>query len=309
MFSLLLRHDRALVLASLALVIALLAYGAELIFTPADEGSDGAIRRVQALYAADPDRYCSDLAASLDNLASVLSAVKETLTNVNPAIQVDFWTFPYVIRGSLLRDRLMATLSGFFGILAAMLATVGLYGVISYMVARRRSEIGIRMALGASRRDILRLVLQQGLVLVMAGVLCGVALALALTRTMTTLLIGVSPTDALTFVTATLLLGGIGLWACYAPARRAMLKSEYARALGRVKAMLTERPDTQLLLIEHRTAICNSRVTAERIDHFLGGALDVAKMAAAIDPTLYRNHGLPRDRGGRGILTRPVRSY
>jgi tetratricopeptide (TPR) repeat protein len=93
------------------------------------------------------------------------------------------------------------------------------------------------------------------------------------------------------------------------PERRGMLKNEYARALARVKVMLTERPETQLLLIEHRTAICNSRVTAERIDHFLGGALDVAKMAAAIDPTLYRNHGLPRDRGGRGILTRPVRSY
>ena len=78
------------------------------------------------------------------------------------------------------------------------------------------------MALGANRRDILLLVLRQGLVLVIGGVLSGVLLAWALTRSMATLLVGVSPTDALTFVTATLLLGGIGLWACYAPARRAM---------------------------------------------------------------------------------------
>jgi ABC-type antimicrobial peptide transport system permease subunit len=78
------------------------------------------------------------------------------------------------------------------------------------------------MALGADRRNILMLVLRQGLALVMGGVVSGVVVAWALTRSMATLLMGVSPTDALTFVTATLLLGGIGLWACYAPARRAM---------------------------------------------------------------------------------------
>lgn len=86
-----------------------------------------------------------------------------------------------------------------------------------------------------------------------------------------------------------------------------MLKSEYARALGRVKAMLTERPDTQLLLIEHRATIRNSRVTAEKIAHFLGGSLDVAKMVAAVDPALYRNHGLAGQPGGRRLPTHPVR--
>jgi tetratricopeptide (TPR) repeat protein len=91
------------------------------------------------------------------------------------------------------------------------------------------------------------------------------------------------------------------------PERRSMLKSEYARTLGRVKAMLTERPDTQLLLIEHGAAICNSRVTAEKISHFLGGSLDVAKMVATVDPTLYRNHGLAAQPGGRRLPTRPVR--
>ena len=92
----------------------------------------------------------------------------------------------------------------------------------SFAASQRTREIGIRVALGADRRDILRLVLRQGLVLVTAGVLSGVLLAWALTRSMATLLVGVSPTDALTFVTATLLLGTIGLWASYAPARRAM---------------------------------------------------------------------------------------
>ena len=108
------------------------------------------------------------------------------------------------------------------GILGLTLAVVGVYGVVSFAASQRTREIGIRMALGADQRDILRLVLRQGLMLVMGGVLAGVLLAWALTRSMVTLLIGVSPTDALTFVTATLLLGGIGLWACYAPARSAM---------------------------------------------------------------------------------------
>jgi tetratricopeptide (TPR) repeat protein len=78
------------------------------------------------------------------------------------------------------------------------------------------------------------------------------------------------------------------------PERRRMLKNEYARTLGRVKAMLAQRPETQLLTIEHSAAICDSTVTAEKIGDFLGSGLDAAKMAAAIDPALYRNHGLPR---------------
>lgn len=118
--------------------------------------------------------------------------------------------------------RVGAILAASIGILGLTLAVVGVYGVVSFAASQRTREIGIRMALGADQRDILRLVLRQGLMLVMGGVLAGVLLAWALTRSMVTLLIGVSPTDALTFVTATLLLGGIGLWACYAPARRAM---------------------------------------------------------------------------------------
>jgi len=118
--------------------------------------------------------------------------------------------------------RVGAILAAALGLLGLTLAVVGVYGVVSFAASQRTHEIGIRMALGANRLDILRMVLRQGLVLVIGGVLSGVLLAWALTRSMATLLVGVSPTDAFTFVTATTLLGAIGLWACFAPARRAM---------------------------------------------------------------------------------------
>ena len=118
--------------------------------------------------------------------------------------------------------RVGAILAAALGMVGLTLALVGVYGVVSYAASQRTHEIGIRMALGAGRGDILKLVLQQGLVLVVAGIVSGVVLAWAVTRLMVTLLIGVSPTDALTFVGATLLLGGIGIWACYTPSRRAM---------------------------------------------------------------------------------------
>jgi predicted permease len=115
-----------------------------------------------------------------------------------------------------------AILAAAMGFLGLTLAVVGVYGVVSFAASQRTHEIGIRMALGAGRRDILRLVLQQGLALVIMGVLSGTVLAWALTRSMATILVGVSPTDALTYGTATLLLAAIAFWACYAPARRAM---------------------------------------------------------------------------------------
>jgi predicted permease len=115
-----------------------------------------------------------------------------------------------------------AILAATMGFLGLTLAVVGVYGVVSFAASQRTHEIGIRMALGAGKRDILRLVLQQGLALVIIGVLSGTVLAWALTRSMATILVGVSPTDALTYATATLLLAAIGSWACYAPARRAM---------------------------------------------------------------------------------------
>jgi ABC-type antimicrobial peptide transport system permease subunit len=118
--------------------------------------------------------------------------------------------------------RVGATLAGAMGILGLTLAVVGVYGVVSFTASQRTHEIGIRLALGAERGAILRLVLRQGLGLVGAGVLAGLVAAWALTRAMANLLVGVSPTDPLTFTSAVLVLAAIAIWACYMPARRAM---------------------------------------------------------------------------------------
>ena len=116
---------------------------------------------------------------------------------------------------------MIATLTSLFGLLALVLASVGLYGVAAYSVERRTNEIGIRMALGAERRDVLALVLREGGKLTLLGVLMGSVAALGLTRLMGKLLYGVSPTDPVTFVGAAILLMVVALLACYIPARRA----------------------------------------------------------------------------------------
>jgi predicted permease len=118
--------------------------------------------------------------------------------------------------------RVGAILAAAMGILGLTLAVVGVYGVVSFAASQRTHEIGIRMALGAEKRDILRLVLRQGLVLIVVGVFSGLLLSWALTRTMGAMLMGVSPTDLITYSLATLALAAVGFWACYAPARRAM---------------------------------------------------------------------------------------
>jgi putative ABC transport system permease protein len=108
-----------------------------------------------------------------------------------------------------------------FAALALLLASLGIYGVLAYFVTQHTNEIGVRLALGASTRNILFLVLRKGMWLTLLGVIIGVAAALGLTRLMSSLLFGVKAVDPLTFVTVPLLLAGVALLACYLPARRA----------------------------------------------------------------------------------------
>jgi predicted permease len=152
---------------------------------------------------------------------AVMAGVRAAVAEVNPGISLEFRVLSEQIRDSLLRERLMATLSGAFGLLAGLLATLGLYGVISYMVARRRNEIGVRIALGADRRRVIRLVLREAGLLLAAGLTAGAVLALWAGRAAAALLYGLKPHDPATLAGAVALLTLVALAASYGPARRA----------------------------------------------------------------------------------------
>jgi ABC-type antimicrobial peptide transport system permease subunit len=122
---------------------------------------------------------------------------------------------------SVAEPKFSALLLGLFAGLALILSCIGLYGVMSYAVAQRTRELGIRMALGAQTRDVLKLVVRQGMGLTLLGAAIGIAVAVALTRLMKSWLFGVNPTDPLTFAVAALLLTIVALLSCWIPARRA----------------------------------------------------------------------------------------
>lgn len=154
-------------------------------------------------------------------LAGVLKGVKETVAEVHPEIGLEFRILTTQLRESLMRERLMATLSGAFGVLAGLLATVGLYGVIAYMVERRRNEIGVRMALGADRMRVVWLILREAGVLLAAGIVVGIGLTLWAGQAASTMLFGLKPYDPVTLAGAIALLTAVALAAAYAPARKA----------------------------------------------------------------------------------------
>jgi ABC-type antimicrobial peptide transport system permease subunit len=154
-------------------------------------------------------------------LASLISSIKHTANDINPSLVLTFSVLKTQIREGLLREQLMATLSGFFGALATILAMVGLYGVISYMVVRRRNEIGVRMALGASRNDILVMVLREAAILLGIGLVTGTALALAAGTAAASMLYGLKPRDPLTLGAAITGMIIVALLASLLPAQRA----------------------------------------------------------------------------------------
>jgi hypothetical protein len=152
---------------------------------------------------------------------STIETIRRTFAASRPEIRIDSFEFQTRIRDGLSRDRLLAILSGFFGLLAAALTMVGLYGVISYITVRRRNEIGIRMALGALRPQIVGMVLRDGARLLAAGVAIGSVLALLAGRSADSLLFGLDPNDPVTLIVSSLLLIVVAAAAGLLPAWRA----------------------------------------------------------------------------------------
>ena len=156
------------------------------------------------------------------NPLSLAATVRRTIWEIDKDQPVsDVSTMEEIVSQSVARQRFSTMLLGIFATLALVLAAVGIYGVMSYSIAQRTREIGIRMALGAQRSDVLKMVVGQGLKLVVIGVAIGLVAAFVLTRVMASLLFGVSATDPMTFITISLILMGVALVASYIPALRA----------------------------------------------------------------------------------------
>jgi putative ABC transport system permease protein len=156
------------------------------------------------------------------NMTAIAAGMRDVLKQIDkeqyvPAVA----PLTELIGESMARRRFDALLTGVFAGVALLLATVGIFGVTTYAVTQRTREIGVRMALGAQRRDVLRLVLGQGLQLILCGIGAGLVAAVALTRVLTAMLYGVKPTDPLTFISVSVALVMVALLACYIPARRA----------------------------------------------------------------------------------------
>src|ERR1700691_5758706 len=154
-------------------------------------------------------------------METVEAAIRRSMHEVSSGISFNFEGLQDQIRQSLQAERLLATLSGFFGALAVVLAMIGLYGGMSYTVAERTSEIGIRMALGAQRADVTAMILRKAAMLLVAGLGLGAGLSLAAASAASALLFGLKPRDPVTLGVAAAVLAAGALGASYLPARRA----------------------------------------------------------------------------------------
>ena len=153
---------------------------------------------------------------------SLINQIRAEVKALDPDLPLtDVKTMQEHMRLPLAPAKLLAAVSSSFGVLALILAAMGLYGVMAYVVGSRTREIGIRIALGAQTTGILRLVIGQGLRLAFTGIVLGLLIAVALTRVLESVLYGVAPTDVVTFIGVVLLLIAVALLACYVPARRA----------------------------------------------------------------------------------------
>jgi predicted permease len=174
-------------------------------------------------YTQAPEAFMSLVVRSAaDNPGSLAASVREVIKQVDKdqyvaAIQ----PMTKLVAESIARRRFNTMLTGLFAVVALLLASIGIFGVLNYTVAQRTQEIGLRVALGAQTRDVLRLVLGQGVRLISSGIALGLAVSFALTRVLAGMLFGVKPTDPLTFVAVSFLLASVALLACYVPARRA----------------------------------------------------------------------------------------
>jgi ABC-type antimicrobial peptide transport system permease subunit len=170
----------------------------------------------------DYDTVVTLVARTQGDSRSVIASLRKEFQAMDPTLPLyDIKTLTEHMKIPLFPARIAANVLGSFGVLALVLAAIGIYGVMSYVVAGRTREIGLRMALGAQLRHVRQLILGQGMILASIGLAIGLAIVFILARFLTSMLYGVSPTDPITFVTITFLLAGVALVACYIPARRA----------------------------------------------------------------------------------------
>jgi putative ABC transport system permease protein len=184
-----------------------------------DEQPDPA---VYLAHAQNPSRTMSLVIRTTQNPTQLTAAVRNEVQALDPSLPVsNVKTVRQMIDERISAKRLMTYILAVFGLTALLLASIGIYGVMSYAVSQRTQEIGIRMALGARAMDVLKLVVKNGMVLALIGMAIGLAGAFALTRLLHNLLFHVTPTDSLTFAVVSFALVLVALFACYIPARRA----------------------------------------------------------------------------------------